>query len=69
MSKIYSVIVKNQRFDFTDADLESIKKGTTLTESGKMIVNLFTKQGRLTVTKAEFDAALEKSAKDIEEKK
>lgn len=53
--KVYSMVIKGQRLDFTDADLEAIKKGTTLTETGNKIVHLFSKTGRVDVPKAEFD--------------
>jgi len=53
--KVYSMVIKGQRIDFTDADLEQIKKGTTLTEEGNKIVHLFSKSGRVDVPKAEFD--------------
>ena len=58
--KVYSMVIKGQRIDFTDADLEQIKKGTTLTEAGNKIVHLFSKAGRVDVPKAEFDAQFAK---------
>jgi hypothetical protein len=60
MTKIYSVVVKGQRIDFTDADLEAIKKGETKTDDGRTIVHLFSKSGRVDVPKAEFDKMLQK---------
>jgi len=58
--KIYSIVVKGQRFDFTQAELDNIKKGTTITEGGRKFVHLFTKMGRLDVLKEEFDKTVEK---------
>ena len=59
--KIYSVVVKGQRIDFTDADLESIKKGETTTDGGRTFVHLFSKGGRVDILKEEFDKQLAKS--------
>ena len=64
MAKVYSIVVKGQRFDFTDQDLEEIKKGTTITEGGRKFVHLFTKGGRIDVLKEEFD----KTIKAVEDK-
>jgi len=58
MSKIYSMVIKGQRIDFTDADLEAIKKGETKTEGGRTFVHLFSKSGRVDVLKEEFDKQL-----------
>ena len=58
--KIYSICLKNQRFDFTQSDLDSIRKGTTKTEGGRQFVHVFTKNGRVDVLKEEFDAAISK---------
>jgi hypothetical protein len=66
MEKIYSVVIKGQRFDFTQADLESIKKGTTITEGGRKFIHLFTKNGRMDVLKEDFDKTIEKLAKEQE---
>lgn len=66
--KIYSVVVKGQRFDFTQAELENIKKGVTTTEGGRKFVHLFTQSGRLDVLKEDFDKTLEKCSKATEEK-
>lgn len=60
MAKVYSVIVKGQRIDFTDADLEAIKKGTTKTDGGRTFVHLFSKNGRIDILKEEFDKQIAK---------
>ena len=60
MAKIYSVVVKGQRMDFTDEDLEKIRKGETKSDTGKMIVHLFSKSGRVDLSKEEFDKQLVK---------
>lgn len=67
MSKIYSMVIKGQRIDFTDADLEAIKKGTTVTDGGRTFVHLFSKAGRVDVLKEEFDKQLAKVAEDSKE--
>ena len=60
MSKVYSIVVKGQRIDFTDADLEEIKKGTTITTGGRTFVHLFSKNGRIDILKEEFDKQIAK---------
>jgi hypothetical protein len=61
MSKIYSVVVKGQRIDFTDADLEAIRKGETKTDGGRTFVHLFSKSGRVDLLKEDFDKQMAKS--------
>jgi len=61
MAKIYSVIVKGQRIDFTDADLEAIKKGETKTDGGRTFVHLFSKSGRVDLLKEDFDKQITKA--------
>jgi hypothetical protein len=58
--KIYSIVLKGQRFDFTQTDLDSIKKGTTTTEGGRKFVHISTKNGRLDVLQEEFDKVIAK---------
>jgi len=68
MSKVYSLVIKNQRFDFTQEDLDSIKKGTTITESGRKFVH-FTKNGRrVDILKEEFDKIVGDISKAAEPK-
>ena len=62
MAKVYSMVIKGQRIDFTDADLEAIKKGETKTDGGRTFVHLFSKTGRVDVLKEEFDKQLTKLA-------
>ncbi|TDI97062.1 MAG: hypothetical protein E2O29_02150 [Deltaproteobacteria bacterium] len=60
MSKVYTIVVKGQRFDFTQADLDAIKKGEVTTETQKKIVHVFTSKGRIDVGKQEFDNEIKK---------
>ena len=62
MAKIYSIIIKGQRVDFTDADLDAIKKGETMTDGGRTFVHLFAKSGRVDILKEEFDKLVQKAA-------
>jgi hypothetical protein len=55
-------VIKGQRIDFTDADLEAIKKGETKTDSGRTMVHLFGKSGRVDMLKKDFDAQISKAA-------
>jgi len=65
--KIYSIVVKNQRYDLTQQMLESIKKGATLTEGGRKFVH-FTKDGRrVDVLKEDFDKAMDAAKAKIED--
>lgn len=60
MSKVYTIVVKGQRIDFTQADLNTIKKGEVHTDTQKKIVHVFTGKGRVDVDKKEFDATIRK---------
>lgn len=62
--KIYSLVIKGQRVEFTQSDLDNIKKGNVESEKSKQIVCLFTKSGRLDVTKEEFDSIITKNAEE-----
>lgn len=60
MSKVYTIIVKGQRIDFTQADLDTIKKGEVHTDTQKKIVHVFTSKGRVDVDKNKFDDTIRK---------
>ena len=60
MAKVYSMVIKGQRIDFTDADLEAIRKGETKTDGGRTFVHLFSKSGRVDVLKEDFDKQMAK---------
>lgn len=61
MAKTYSMTIKGQRVDFTDADLNAIKNGTAKPAEGTKVVHLFSKTGRVDVPKADFEAHLVKA--------
>jgi hypothetical protein len=64
--KVYSVVIKNQRFDLTAQMLEDIKKGVTSTEGGRKFVH-FTKDGhRVDILKEDFDKALNTAKANVE---
>ncbi|TDI97028.1 MAG: hypothetical protein E2O29_01980 [Deltaproteobacteria bacterium] len=60
MSKIYSVIIKGYRIDVTEEQLNTIRKGTTVTDGGRRFVHLFVKNESVSILKEEFEKAIEK---------
>lgn len=58
MSKIYSVVIKGYRIDVTEDQLNTIRKGTTLTDGGRKFVHLFIKGKMVSILKDEFETAI-----------
>jgi hypothetical protein len=62
--KIYSIVVKGNRVDFTQEHLDAVKDGTATPPAKDKMIHLPTKHGRIDIPKSKFDEAIKNTNKD-----